>query len=176
MIVRAAAAADARAYIALIKGILAEQPPVDTPYAPGEFNPSTSAIRDLMTDYNAAPNGLFLVAENESGDVIGALSCKGGAFDADAHTTELGVYVAKDERGHGVGNALLSRAVAWAKASPLVERVELEVFAGNARAIHLYEKYGFEREGVKRRKYYRGGVPVDMWVMALLLEKKRTSQ
>jgi RimJ/RimL family protein N-acetyltransferase len=169
VIVRPAVPADARGYIALIKGILAETPPVDTPYAPGEFNPPTSVIRDLIIEYNAAPNGLFLVAE--SGGVIGALSCRGGSLLADRHTTDLGVYVEKNARNQGVGGALLRGAVEWAAASPVVERVELEVFAGNARAIHLYEKFGFEREGVKRRKYYRGGAAIDMLIMALLLDK-----
>jgi RimJ/RimL family protein N-acetyltransferase len=53
-----------------------------------------------------------------------------------------------------------------------VERVELEVYARNARAIHLYEKYGFEHEGRKRRLYYVDGEPMDMLMMALILEKK----
>ena len=37
--VRQAIPADARGYIALIKSILRENPPVDTPYAPDEFDP-----------------------------------------------------------------------------------------------------------------------------------------
>lgn len=169
MIVRRATPADARSYITLIKGVLAEQPPADTPYAAGEFNPPTSLIRDLIIEYNAAPNGLFLVAEAEG--VIGVLSCRGGSLAADRHVTDLGVYVEKSARDRGVGTALLRHAVEWAAASPVVERVELEVFAGNARAIHLYEKFGFAREGVKRRKYYRGGVTIDMLMMALIIAK-----
>jgi len=173
VIVRTATSADARGYITLIKGILAEQPAVDTPYAPGEFNPATSTIRELISEYNAAPNGLFLLAEADG--VVGALSCRGGSLEADRHTTDLGVYVAKDYRDQGVGSALLRHAVAWAAASPVVERIELEVFAGNARALHVYEKFGFVGEGVKRRKYYRGGAPIDMVMMALLLDKSGRS-
>lgn len=171
MIVREATPSDARDYIALIKGILGEQPPVDTPYEVGEFNPTTSAIRELILDYNEAPNGLFLIAESEG--VIGVLTCRGGLLAADQHTSELGIYVAKDARDQGVGNALMRHAVTWARESPIVERVELEVFAGNARAIHLYEKHGFVREGVKQRRYYRHGVAIDMVIMALILEKKQ---
>ena len=71
--------------------------------------------------------------------------------------TALGVYVAKDWRDQGIGQALMARCVEWAEASPVVERVELEVYAQNARAIHLYEQFGFEREGCKRRLYYQNG-------------------
>lgn len=46
-----------------------------------------------------------------------------------------------------------------------------ELLAGNAHTLHVYEKFGFVREGVKRRKYYRDGTPIDMVMMALLLDK-----
>ena len=54
--------------------------------------------------------------------------------------------------------------------------IELEVYAQNARAIHLYEKFGFEREGVKRRLYYQHGAPIDMLIMALLLDKQSSEK
>lgn len=168
--VRQAVPADARGYITLIKDILREQPPVDTPYAPDEFDPPIERIRDRISDVAIMENSLFLVAAAER-QVVGALTCGGGTLQADAHMTSLGIYVAKDWRDQGIGRALMAHCVEWARSSPVVERVELEVFAGNARAIHLYEQFGFEREGIKRRLYYQNGKPVDMLMMALLLEK-----
>lgn len=170
-IIRHAEPLDARGYITLIKDILSETPRVDTPYAPDEFNPSFERIRDRIMEVRATDNSLFLVAEAERA-VVGALTCGGGTLQADRHMTALGVYVARDWRDCGIGGALLAEAVRWAKASPVVERVELEVYARNARAIHLYEKHGFEHEGRKRRLYYQDGEPMDMLIMSLLLEKK----
>jgi len=169
--VRQAIPADARGYINLIKSILREQPPVDTPYAPDEFDPPIERIRDRIADVAIMDNSLFLVAEAER-QIVGTLTCGGGTLQADEHMTALGIYVAKDWRDQGIGNVLLARCVEWARRSPLVERVELEVYAHNARAIHLYEKYGFEREGIKRRLYYQNGKPIDMLIMALILEKR----
>ena len=74
------------------------------------------------------PNSLFLVAEAER-KIVGALTCGGGTLKADRHMTALGIYVAKDWRDRGMGNALMARCVEWANASPVVERVELEVYA-----------------------------------------------
>lgn len=170
-IVRHAEPLDARGYITLIKDILNETPRVDTPYAPDEFNPTFERIRDRISEVRATDNSLFLVAEADRA-IVGALTCGGGTLQADRHMTALGVYVAREWRDKGVGNALMAKVVAWAKASPVVERVELEVYARNARAIHLYEKYGFEHEGRKRRLYYQDGEPMDMLIMALLFEKK----
>ncbi len=169
--VRKAVPADARGYIALIKGVLREQPPVDTPYAPAEFDPPVERIRDRIAEVAASDNSLFLLAEGGR-KIVGTLTCGGGTLAADRHMTALGVYVAKDWRDQGMGRALMTRCIEWAQASPVVERVELEVYAQNARAIHLYEAFGFEREGVKRRLYYQNGAPIDMLIMALLLEKK----
>jgi ribosomal protein S18 acetylase RimI-like enzyme len=168
--VRRAEPLDAAGYIALIKAILGETPRVDTPYAPDEFDPSVERIRDRILEVHESDNSLFLVADADR-KIVGALTCGGGTLAADHHMTVLGVYVAKTWRDQGIGNMLMAQAVEWAKASPVVERVELEVYARNARAIHLYEKHGFEHEGRKRRLYYQDGEPMDMLIMALLLEK-----
>ncbi|MCS7072393.1 MAG: GNAT family N-acetyltransferase [Anaerolinea sp.] len=77
----------------------------------------------------------------------------------------------RDWRDRGVGTALMQTAIDWARASPVVQRVQLEVYARNARAIHLYEKFGFEHEGCKRRLYIQDGQPLDMLIMALILDK-----
>lgn len=168
--VRPAMPTDAAGYIGLIAAILREQPPVDTPYAPEEFSPPMARIRDRIIEVSGSANSIFLIAEANR-QVIGALTCGGGTLRADAHMTALGVYVAKDWRDRGVGSALMQAALDWALRSPVIERVELEVFAGNHRAIHVYEKFGFEREGVKRGLYKRNGELLDMLIMARLFAK-----
>lgn len=160
----------AAGYIALIKAVLRENPPVDTPYAPDEFDPPVEAIQARIAQVAALENSVFLIAENNK-KVIGALTCGGGSIKADFHRTELGVYVAKAWRDKGVGSALMARAVEWAQASTVVQRVELEVFAANDRAIHVYEKFGFAREGIKRGLYRRGDQLLDMLIMARLFAK-----
>ena len=47
-------------------------------------------------------------------------------------------------------------------------RVELEVFASNARAIRLFERAGFVREGTKRRARFLDGREDDVVCMARL--------
>ena len=47
-------------------------------------------------------------------------------------------------------------------------RLELEVYADNEPAIRLYERFGFEREGVLRQYAYRNGQLADALYMARL--------
>jgi putative acetyltransferase len=168
-LVREAAPADAGGYIRLMKAILRENPPVDTPYSASEFDPAPLAMAARIGEYPETGNSLFLAAfEGRNHALIGSLTCKGGTLHADAHVTELGVYVAKDWRDRGVGGALMAQAMAWATAHALVRRVQLEVMSSNARAIRLYERFGFAREGVRRHAYRRSGQYSDMIIMAWL--------
>jgi putative acetyltransferase len=81
------------------------------------------------------------------------------------HMASLGSTVARDSRGQGVGRALMARALSWVRANPSIERVELEVVSENAPAIHLYESFGFETEGVRRRAMKKNGRNFDLLLM-----------
>lgn len=65
------------------------------------------------------------------------------------HIGTLGMGVLPDFRGKGTGKALLKTTLAEAKES-ILEKVELEVFESNTPALHLYEMFGFQREGIKK--------------------------
>ena len=59
---------------------------------------------------------------------------------------ELGMMVARDWRGRGVGSALVAAAIDWARDRGL-HKLALSVFPHNEAAIALYRKYGFVEEG-----------------------------
>jgi ribosomal protein S18 acetylase RimI-like enzyme len=82
---------------------------------------------------------------------------------------EIGMAVARDWRGRGVGPALLAAAIEWARERGL-HKLSLSVFAHNAGAIGLYRKVGFVEEG-RRVKHYRraSGELWDAIEMGLLL-------
>jgi len=82
---------------------------------------------------------------------------------------EIGMVVAREWRGRGVGSALLTAAIEWARERSL-HKLSLGVFAHNAAAIALYRKFGFVEEG-RRVKHYRraSGELWDAIEMGLLL-------
>jgi putative acetyltransferase len=75
-----------------------------------------------------------------------------------------------DYVNQGIGRALMERLLDLADNWLGLKRVELDVMADNAPAIHLYESLGFEREGIKRAAMFRGGVFVDLLVMGRVRE------
>ena len=70
--------------------------------------------------------------------------------------------------GRGAGTALLAAVIELADNWLNLRRLELSVYADNARAIGLYERVGFEREGLNRAYSWRNGAYVDSLAMARL--------
>jgi putative acetyltransferase len=89
------------------------------------------------------------------------------------HAATLGMGVADDLGGRGIGTALLNAIIDAADNWLDIGRIELTVFVDNERAIRLYERHGFEREGVMRAWALRDGRYVDALAMARIREAKR---
>jgi RimJ/RimL family protein N-acetyltransferase len=166
-IVRDGRPGDAEQIIAYVNRI-AEEPGIAIGLSPGEFKLTTEQEQQFIIDRAAEDNSLFLVAEAEA-QIIGVLTMRGGARRALRHEAVLGITVARDWRGRGVGDALMAHAVDWARRSGVIRRIELQVFVSNVTAIHLYKKYGFDVEGRRRKAVFRDGKYHDDYVMALLL-------
>ena len=84
------------------------------------------------------------------------------------HAGTFGISVHDDWQGKGIGAALMKACLNMADNWLNLQRLELEVYADNEAAINLYEKFGFEREGVMRKHAFRDGVYVDSIMMARL--------
>jgi RimJ/RimL family protein N-acetyltransferase len=98
-------------------------------------------------------------------DIMGSLHVDASRFGF----AEIGMMVARDWRGQGVGAALLRAAIDWGRERGL-HKLSLSVFPHNTAAIGLYRKLGFVEEG-RRLKHYRraNGELWDSIEMGLLL-------
>jgi putative acetyltransferase len=84
------------------------------------------------------------------------------------HAMMLGISVPAAWQGRGVGSALMQALCDYADRWLGLRRLELQVYADNARAIALYRKFGFELEGRHRAYALRDGELVDSLSMARL--------
>jgi len=166
-IIREAQPADAEDCVAYMKHVLAE-PNHNLLSQPEEFLFTPEMERDFIMSMSASDNSVMLLGEAE-GEIIGLLTCQGGKRQAQRPTALLGISVAQEWRGQGVGTALMTSAVDWARNSGVIHRVELYVFARNTGAIRLYQRMGFQIEGTLRHAVYKDGEFLDNHVMGLLL-------
>lgn len=165
--VREATPSDAAALLAHLKAIAAE-PGINIPLAADEITTTLEQEKALLADIAESPRAIMLVAE-AGGALVGELSLKAiSTRRAVRHVATLGMSVKQDWRGKGVGRALLADALAWAPTAGIT-RVELYVYARNAPAIALYERFGFVVEGRRRNFIREGDAYLDDLVMAKLL-------
>ncbi len=95
--------------------------------------------------------------------------CIGGAglrVDPDQHCAvyTVGLFVA-GLRGRGLGREITRLVLAWAFGVLGAHRIELQVLAGNSRAINCYLACGFRQEGIRRE----AGLYPDGWKDFLLM-------
>lgn len=79
----------------------------------------------------------------------------------------------KEDFSKGYGSEASILALNYAFGMLNLHRVELEVFSFNERAIHLYEKLGFKREGIRRDGCYYHHKYYDMITMSILEDEFR---
>jgi ribosomal protein S18 acetylase RimI-like enzyme len=152
--IRPAIPDDASALIAHLKA-LAHEPGINIPLAPDEVTLTVPEERERLASFEDNPRAMLLVATRGS-ELLGELTVRGiSSRRAVEHVATLGMSVRADARGQGVGSALLEAALEWA-AEHAFTRIELYVYARNARAIALYEKHGFVHEG-RRKHFIRDG-------------------
>jgi RimJ/RimL family protein N-acetyltransferase len=159
--IREAEAGDAAELVELARRIGAE---------PQGWLLSTEEWRDAATErkylraVHRSPHAAVFVAEAPEG-LVARLSVARDPHPASFHVADLGLMVAASHRRQGIGRALLERTVEWARANG-VSKLELHVFPHNEPAIALYQRFGFVREGHRKRHYRREGEYVDAILMA----------
>jgi RimJ/RimL family protein N-acetyltransferase len=163
--VRRSVPSDAPAVISAIEAVCAE----------GIYFQTDAFIPDrhwkaVLYRSESAPQHLLAVAELR-GEIIGTVRLFAGMCGfKDRHVAELGIFVLPPYRGHGIGKLLMAYALDWA-ASQDLQKIMLNVFATNHRAIHMYERFGFVLEGKRKMQYNIGGEYVDEILMAKFLTR-----
>jgi RimJ/RimL family protein N-acetyltransferase len=117
----------------------------------------------MLATVRHADAALFVAVRDDA--IVGEL----GLYPGWPGVYDLAMLVERSARGSGVGTALLSVGIEYAKQKH-VHKISLEVFPWNTGAIALYRKFGFLHEGHRRRHLRRkNGEQWDVVVMGLLL-------
>ena len=132
--------------------------------------PSHELWRKRLAQNDDAQHTLVATVDAE---VVGNLGLTRLTRARRAHVGELGMGVRDSWQGKGVGTALMQAALDLADNWLGLRRIELRVYADNARAIALYRKFGFEIEGTHRLYAIRNGAYVDSLSMARIVEGPR---
>ncbi|TMI09470.1 N-acetyltransferase [Candidatus Bathyarchaeota archaeon] len=104
------------------------------------------------------------VVADVRGHVVGNSSVTRGSYRDTKYHGYLGIAISKNSRDVGIGVEMMRTLVKESRKAGL-KTIELEVFANNPRAIHVYEKTGFRQSGRIPKKMLRNDKFIDSIIM-----------
>ena len=123
---------------------------------------------DFVVNMDANQHHFVAISKVEDSDeiIVGTAGLSVNGNHRTRHSGNIGIMIHKDYQNKGVGTALISALIDVADNWLMLVRLELTVFEDNERAIYLYEKFGFEKEGLKRLAAIRKGTYENEYLMA----------
>lgn len=139
-------------------------------FGPPYWRPRSEAELRCKIAATAGPQSATeysFVLVTDVGDVVG--ECSLHAIEWRCRVAQVGVAIWKPEhRGAGYGRAGVQHMIDWGSGYLGLERLEAWIVDGNTSSLRLFDRLGFEREGVLRRRYLADGVARDVHVLGLL--------
>lgn len=115
----------------------------------------------------------WVIVHRESGELLGEVVLN--EIDPDNRSANIRIGIqGHRHRGQGFGTKAMVHMLRHGFETRKLHRISLGVYAFNPRAIHVYEKIGFRREGVERDALYADGRYHDMITMSMLEDEFRT--
>lgn len=134
---------------------------------PGERTLSIEQQAEILKQFSQSSAKVIFVAL-EGNKIVGFIGGTGGEANRNRHSISIAMGVLASHCSVGIGTQLLQRLFDWATLHQF-HRVELTVMDSNVRALALYEKLGFEVEGVKRHSLKISGTYINERYMAKLI-------
>ena len=163
VVVRPTALADLPSLVACLNPVFLERKYL----AIVEAIPVGEAIGYHATNITAGHPHFVAVDGDRVVGICDAVPAAPARIAAQAHACTLGMLLAPDFRGRGIGERLLRATLAACRGK--FERVALNVYSHNERAHRLYLRCGFVEEGRRRSAWKLDGVTSDIIDMAILL-------
>ena len=129
---------------------------------------STQKVRKQIIEWKQSGRSTILLAIL-NGQHVGYLMVMGNDAKRATHRAALFLGVQADAQGKGIASSLLQKAEEWAIAKA-ISRLELTVAEENNPARKLYEKIGYESEGIRRKSMIIHNKPHNEIYMAKILD------
>lgn len=111
----------------------------------------------------------FMIGGFINGELVTVGSISGSSKDRLKHKADIGISVLKKYWDIGVGSKMMERLINICKTNK-IRKIDLIVYENNDKAISLYEKFGFEKEGLLTRDAFIDGKFYSSYHMGLKLD------
>lgn len=119
-------------------------------FGKNEFNRDVEEYKKFIDSTSLEQNSIILIATLED-VIIGIASINSSQKDRTKHVGTLGIVVSEQLVGQGLGRILMEELINWATSNGVTKKISLVTREDNTFAIELYEKLGFEKEGLLKK-------------------------
>ncbi|WP_429714976.1 GNAT family N-acetyltransferase [Bacillus rhizoplanae] len=134
----------------------------DIPYPPTQSD-HEKFLNGISSDKDSYVFGIHPKEENKLIGTIGIFS-----VNWKNSTCVVGISMGPNFQGKGYGTDAMKTLVSFIFNYMNINKIKLNVFGFNQRAIRSYEKCGFKKEGILREELFRFGKFNDIYAMGLL--------
>ena len=128
------------------------------------------SLRQRLRQPHAATCFLGAFADEQDEQLVGIVAYVRESGTKGQHKGYIvSMYVTREQRGRGIGAALLAEAIALAREAPGLDQLLLAVVTVNTAARQLYHSLGFEVYGLEPRALKQGDQYWDEELMILRL-------
>lgn len=146
LLIRGVEPADAAAMLEFVRAAHATTEQVAT--QPDELPATVDDEAKVLRDIHENPGSLMLIGIID-GRIVGGCGFFVGNRRRLAHAGTIGISIATEWRGRGIGRLLMLAMIDWARRHPTIEKVCLSVFNTNDVGQALYKSLGFVEEGLR---------------------------
>ncbi|MGY5267663.1 GNAT family N-acetyltransferase [Paraclostridium bifermentans] len=138
-------------------------------FGKNEFSMNVEAEQNYIERINSMDNSknVLIIIEDE---IVGIASITSVQKERMKHNGTLGISIRKKYWGIGLGSEIMAYLIDWAKSNKITKKINLLVREDNIKGVKLYEKFGFEKEGLLKKDICVNGVYYNTIAMGLYID------
>ncbi|MGG2466481.1 GNAT family N-acetyltransferase [Paraclostridium bifermentans] len=138
-------------------------------FGKNEFSMNVEAEQNYIERINSMDNSknVLIIIEDE---IVGIASITSVQKERMKHNGTLGISIRKKYWGIGLGSEIMAYLIDWAKSNKITKKINLLVREDNIKGVKLYEKFGFEKEGLLKKDICVNGVYYNTITMGLYID------
>lgn len=134
---------------------------------PGEFT-KTISEEEKYLEYTSLSKDNYMFSVWDEDKLISVTGFHGSSLNRIKHKVEFGMSVLKEYQQQGIGTKLME--VLCEKAKEMGKtKIELDVREDNLSAIKIYQKSGFQQEGIRSQGFLVDGEYINLILMGKVL-------
>ena len=137
-------------------------------FGEGEYKVSEDEQKNTIKSINESNNNTMVLATYDS-KIIAIGTISSNQKKKGKHVGILGIVIKEEFCNFGLGRIMMEYLIDWCKDNNITKKISLSVSEDNPRARALYEKCGFEIEGILKNETYIDGEFFNIVTMGLIL-------